>query len=763
MFGLNLLMLLGLVAVVIPPIIHLLNRRRYEVIDWGAMQFLQVSQTTRRRILLEEILLMLVRMGLLALVVLGLASPWVESQTLAKLGGRPNRDVVLIFDGSASMATLGEEKSPHDAAVEWARKYLKDLQPGDGVAVLQAKQQVVPVVGSLSSDLEKVRQQLDKLPPPSGGADWPQAMQEAYAVLANSKKATREVIVLSDGQKYGWADDTSLLRWGLAATHLGVNKPSGSVPRPHVHYVNLAADRKASLPNWGLAPLVVNRPVMAVNRDITFRSAFVIQGQSEYKPPHKLRVEIDGKPARDLTPPQAGAIEKGRIPFSFTHKFASPGSHLVSVVLEVDPPPGERDAGTRLRDQIPGDNRQDFAVEVLPAVPVLLVDGDPTANLTRRGTDFLRDALAPAIDKSPSVQVKVITVAHLDAAALSGDEQFKPRVVVLSNVAKLSEAQRDALGNFLAEGGGVLVTLGNRVDAEDYNKTLFRGGQGWLPAQLNGTEGDETKPREAARPAPVTSHPVLDVFRNDPQSLASATFPRWWKLTMPGPNAPGTVAASLRTTAAEYPWLIDRPYKGGRMILCAVALDNSWGTNLPNLPAFVPLVHEMVYHLAGTRSIDFNLAPGQPLRYRLDEERPLHEFTLQPPGGEPRPLGAETGNKGIIPAQMLKQPRGAVLTVDALRDTGVYRLKTPDNGTVYYVTPGDPREADLTPATDDDRALVAKVFPMDYVKEPDQLLAQRTTAVERKDVWVWFFVGVLLLLCVEVFMTRRMVQKQEAA
>src|SRR3954447_25635834 len=107
MFGLNLLMLLGLVEVVIPPIIHLLNRRRYEVIDWGAIQFLQVSQTTRCRILLEEILLMLVRMGLLALVVLGLASPWVESQTLAKLGGRPNRDVVLIFDGSVSMATLG--------------------------------------------------------------------------------------------------------------------------------------------------------------------------------------------------------------------------------------------------------------------------------------------------------------------------------------------------------------------------------------------------------------------------------------------------------------------------------------------------------------------------------------------------------------------------------------------------------------------------------------------------------------------------------
>ena len=41
------LMLIGLVGVSIPIIIHLLNRRRYEVVDWGAMQFLQLSEAVR--------------------------------------------------------------------------------------------------------------------------------------------------------------------------------------------------------------------------------------------------------------------------------------------------------------------------------------------------------------------------------------------------------------------------------------------------------------------------------------------------------------------------------------------------------------------------------------------------------------------------------------------------------------------------------------------------------------------------------------------
>src|SRR5436189_5539109 len=121
-FGfLNLLMLFGLAALVIPPLIHLLNRRRFQVVDWGAMQFLQISETTRRRLLIEELLLMALRMGLIALFVLALAAPFVVSPLVAKVGGRPNRDVVLVIDGSFSMGfNDGKHRTPHAAAKEWA-------------------------------------------------------------------------------------------------------------------------------------------------------------------------------------------------------------------------------------------------------------------------------------------------------------------------------------------------------------------------------------------------------------------------------------------------------------------------------------------------------------------------------------------------------------------------------------------------------------------------------------------------------------------
>src|ERR1700733_14952972 len=153
-------MLWGLAAVAIPPLIHLLNRRRFDVVDWGAMQFLQISEVTRRRLMLEEVLLMVLRMGLLGVLVFALAGPFMTSSLPAKLGARSNRDIVLVIDGSASMAATDDAsgKDPFEKARDWALALVDDLAPGDSVAVLQAKEQVVPVVGELRVDLTRVRE-----------------------------------------------------------------------------------------------------------------------------------------------------------------------------------------------------------------------------------------------------------------------------------------------------------------------------------------------------------------------------------------------------------------------------------------------------------------------------------------------------------------------------------------------------------------------------------------------------------------------------
>ena len=76
---LNAALLGGLAAAAIPLILHLLNRRRFRVVRWGAMPFLEhLLRTNRRRLRLEQILLLLVRTLLPVLLALtGLNEAWV--------------------------------------------------------------------------------------------------------------------------------------------------------------------------------------------------------------------------------------------------------------------------------------------------------------------------------------------------------------------------------------------------------------------------------------------------------------------------------------------------------------------------------------------------------------------------------------------------------------------------------------------------------------------------------------------------------------
>jgi hypothetical protein len=775
-------MLFALAALAIPIIIHLLSRRRYDVVDWGAMQFLQFSEVTRRRIFIEELLLLLLRMGLIALLVLGLALPYFTSPALGRMAPRVNRDVVLIFDGSYSMGSLDSQgKTPHDAAKEWALGYLDDLAAGDTVAILQGKEAVLPVLAEATHDLQRAREAVAKLPPPSGGCDWRTAVKAAHEVLAASKRAEREIVLLSDGQLYGWADPESLFRWELLAGELGYNheQPQGTAPRPRLWVVNLAEKRRADSPSWALAPLDTNRPVVPIEREVTFRTALDIRNQpGGYAKPHRISLEVDGKWVRDLLPPESAQLQEGnrRVPFEFRHRFAAAGSHLVSVTLQPDLPAAERPKGYQLRDVLPGDNRQDFSLEVIQALPVLLVDGDPPGQTHHRGSDFLRDALAPARDRTPVVNARVIGASEFDPALLAAPAKPmdgaapRPRVVVLCNVPRLNEQQQEALTQFIADGGGVLVTLGERADPDFYN-AVHKGGKGWLPAALDGIAGSEARPKDAVRPAPgVTDHPALQLFlekanrEGEPPrfpQLGQARFPRWWKLKQPQRNSAGVAVAFLRNASEEYPFLIEwvDPNRAGRVVMAPVPFDNSWGTNLPHLPAFVPLVHELIYYLAGTRSAEFNLEPGQSLRYRLSGGDSLTGFTLAPPGGEPRPLSTDPTDRNTFLAVIDRLPQATILRHDGLRETGVWRLQTPEEVVVpYVVRTKKADESDLTPAKEEDRQKVAKFFPnMKYQNDRSEMAAEWISESHKQETWWWLLLGLIGLLCMEVWMTRRIV------
>src|SRR5437762_10936287 len=69
-------------AVSIPVIIHLLNRRRFKIVEWAAMRFLlNAERKNARRMRLEQFLLLMVRCLIVLTILLAMVSvtPWAEA------------------------------------------------------------------------------------------------------------------------------------------------------------------------------------------------------------------------------------------------------------------------------------------------------------------------------------------------------------------------------------------------------------------------------------------------------------------------------------------------------------------------------------------------------------------------------------------------------------------------------------------------------------------------------------------------------------
>src|SRR5258708_39669161 len=79
------------------------------------------------------------------------------------------------------------------------------------------------------------------------------------------------------------------------------------------------------------------------------------------------------------------------------------------------------------------------AIEVAPALGVLLVDGEPSSEPFGGETDFLRAALAPGGDDTPRTRASVVGLDRFTAESLRGHSG-----VVLANVERLGLGQAAA-------------------------------------------------------------------------------------------------------------------------------------------------------------------------------------------------------------------------------------------------------------------------------------------------------------------------------
>lgn len=718
-FFLNPLMLLGLLGVGLPVLAHLLSRKKYDVIEWGAMQFLELGRQAKRRVRLEEFLLLALRIGLIALLAIAMSRPWMSGSLAALFAAAPPADYVLVVDSSYSSNWRGAARTPHQRATKWAQDFLGQLSAADTVAVLDAREVLNPVMPKFSRDRVTLKKLLDELPPPSGTSKLNEATVKALQLLQTGTNLSRHVIVITDGQMLPWqnADEHFWLQ-------LDELRQQAPVP-PNVWVVNTQA-QQGKRTNFSIDRLELSRELTVVDFPVRIKTRLKCSGGAAAAT-RKVFLEVDGQRLADQT--QTVRIEPdGQASLDFEHRFKTGGSHLIAVVTE--------------EDNLPNDDRSEAAISITDALPVLIVDGQPQADATRSETFFAKLALSAASNPTPWIAAEVVSVSQLTAERLA-----TPQVVVLANVSRLDDMQVTALTDYVESGGGLAITLGDRVDQDWYNTTLHQKA-GLLPASLSKIEA---APRDKdAPPVSIVSEslqlPWLKPFRSgSSDGLLEARFTNWFKV---GTSAEHAVIAAKLTSGD--PFLLSRAVGRGQVTVMTSTLDADW-TTLPAKPDYVAFLHELIFDLTSGR-VSRNVDVGVPLVLPIGPQDDARDFVFV------------TANDKELEGTSAGDELRPLIRLDDTSSPGAYRLRRRDQADKggqadeLFVVNFDRRESDLAPIADERWHELTAENRFRALQEPRELLESLKSDNARVELWPLLMLVFLAILVGEVVMTRRLVQ-----
>ncbi len=631
------LFLLAMAAGAIPIILHLIHRQKARELPFSTLRFLRPSvQRTRRRKIVDDMALMLLRAGLLAALALALAGPVVSR--LRSLWSGSAMAVAIVLDNSASMARLDGGSPLFDSARTHATAILDSLRDGDSVALILTGGPPDPALGTLFQRQETIRQALARAHPGPQRANLPARLDQARALLARSKASHRELYLLTDAQAVNWDKPAA-----TSKPKTGAEKP------PDIPVVLVDVHREPAL-NVAVQAVSLQSPAPTVN--VPLQVTATLRNTADVAQDRTLSLHIDGSqhsvsPTISL-PPGASRTHQ------FTLTLDRAGIHRGEVRLN------ESD-GSPIDDSMP------FAVVLDQRIPVAIVT-------TRRAeipyTDdafYLERALSPAGADTGAVRIQRLTADALASTPLAGFA-----VLFAVNLPAPEPAAADALRAYVRAGGKLFWIAGDRVDAAAYNRANSLAGNELLPAPL-ATGGPSQA--SAALASLDASDPALAPLSEPAALLQSVRVDRRVPIDTAADRA--TAARTLAKLADGSPLLISRPIGNGALLFLATALRPEW-TNLPLRPLFLPMFSRLTFALAGAEADRPPIIAGMPIDVPLPSGG---EVEIVRPGGEvlrlkpPDPNSktfryADTFDTGIYLLRALQQDpprtRAVAATVDAI-------------------------------------------------------------------------------------------------
>lgn len=556
----NPILLAVLGAVLLPVLIHLLTRDRIRKAAFSTLRFFVKSGArVLRRKKFQEAMLLAMRMLIVALVVTAFARPFLQDRAAGQgslVEARSAKVIVVDLSQSISRGSSGGGEIRKLAA-----EAISGLSAGQDAAALVSFADTPQVEQELTGDLSQIKARIALLTPGNGGTDIVAALRKADDILGHTKAATKEIVLISDLQKSGWAGIKG--DWKIpGSTKLTIHTVAAPAPGglmitesdcPQSMIMDSAAH--------GVSVKVAN---------------FTKQDQSAVP----VTFWVAGGGGKKSTVTQKVNLKAGSsAPVRFTHVFDSPGDNPGTIHV------GQADSHS------PNDTIY-FNVRVIPRIEVVILNGSPSNNPAGDGALFLSKALAPTVDSCFSVKV-------VPAASARASDIKDAMVVIASNVGQVQAEAATAMGDLLARGGGVLFLPGGKVldaSVEQWNSQFAS----IAPCRLRRilTSDPATEKVDETSPCGLGKidfeHPIFEVFQRPHHGdLGLVKFTRRWEVT------DSQLSRVLARFEDGRPAILERQVGvgGGISMMLASCTDLGW-SNLPLRATFLPYLHQTVRYLA---------------------------------------------------------------------------------------------------------------------------------------------------------------------
>lgn len=422
---LNPFILFGLFAASLPIIIHLFTRTKSRTIPFSTLEFLKELQNQYiRRLKLRQILLLFFRTLIIILIILAFARPTLHGSLSGVAVPHAKTTMAIILDNSMSMTRPKDGSSLFLLAKERAVQIAQLLHSGDEAFLLTATDTTSEAFRRPFHDVDVLEKAVSEIKLNYHATDLSAAIELARRLLRQSDNINKEMFILSDLQHTGFVNDSLV--------------PISNDIRLYVSQLSAKSVHNLAITHSELSTTIVERGKIA-QVVATIANTGTQNVNSAF-----AQLYVDEKPVAQL----AFQVNAGAATTQvFRFIVEKSGFSSARLVLE--------------DDDLLADNERAFSFYVPEMVRIGLSSFHP------------RDLFYAALVLDPAgVGPEYYSLQSISAANLRFADFDQLDALFLANIPSFDQQLAEKLRQFVQEGGGLILVLGENIDIRAYNSVL---------------------------------------------------------------------------------------------------------------------------------------------------------------------------------------------------------------------------------------------------------------------------------------------------